>query len=619
MFLTSWREQAVPTLMTMDTRSSSGSASGSNNHTQGGGHPPPQHQQPRYTTAGTLYNPQTAAPLQPPARRGRAARWPPAVPADLSAFNNSILGNFSRGRLRSPPTTASTLRHYSPLQQNCDRAAHPPRSLPHERRDVSVSFLSMSLTHDQPIRSDKANSRQDQSTSLKGQENQDDKVQEGAVEEEEDEATRMSNYSVKTLTSLASYPNPYQKIAQRALDRARETFKAAAEASRPISPAVSRQGLDGAGVPSSSYSLGRESSDYSSRVPRNAHIKSSTRSSVLSSGPGAPQPLTAGPPGQRQYKVSTLEGPFRAIQAGTQKPPSSTADEAHFNINASSLLDMGSQSPINKSGPPHTPEQTKQLRTLGAMQVHQPSAQTPGAIGANYPWGRVYPPTHWHSEPQETRSIDQIKQYYPSGVAPHYNSRKLVLVPGDNSDLPLILHQHNRPHPMMGSEVHDETEVRHRVAIYSAIYDLIKSWDERLEDLRLKDRDKELGLSDSTARATARQAQMIADVSSSPLGEPEDIDVGFFNQMETYQAVQPLLRMAFSTLANYWDNGRLMGHPTGFDRVKKPEEDDLWARSRTMDNYMGQPQSLPPQSQSRWGLPHTPPPPSQWSGRSGDM
>lgn len=473
----------------------------------------------------------------------------------------------------------------------------------------------MSLSRDQPIRSDKENRRHDQNTSLECQETQDGKGQEGAVEEEEEELTRMSNYSVKTLTSLASYPNPHQKMSQRALDRARETFKAAAEASRPISPAISRQGLDGSGVPASSY-FSREGSECFIRVSRNTHISSSTRSSVLSSGPGAPQPLTAGPPGQRQYKASTLEGPFRAIQASTQKTPPSTVDEAHFNTNTS---DMGPQPLVNISGPPHSPEQTAQLRTLDALQTSQLSGQTPRVIGRNFPWGSVYPPIPWLREPQETRSIDQIKQYYPNGIAPRYNPKKFVSVPEDNSDLPIILHPHSPPSSMTTSEALNRDDTRHRTALYLAMYDLMKPWDERLEDLRTKVHNNELGLDDLTVRTVARQDEMIAAVYRTPLWEPENISVDLFNEMETYEAAQPLLRMAYSTLANYWDNGRLMGHATGFNNVKKPEEEDLWACSRNMDNYTGQSQSQPFQSQNTWGFPHTPPPMSQWSGRNGDV
>lgn len=583
----------------MDTRSSSGSGSQSDSHTQAAGDAPLQ--QPRYTTAGTLYNPQTAAPLQPPARRGRAARWPPAVPADLSAFNNSLLGNFPRTRLRSPPTTASTLRHYSPLQQNYDRAAHPPPDPPHEGRNKPTSSLSMShptsFPPDFPTRDDVESILPGGVDPLKGQANQEvDEEEHGA---EEEELTRMDNYSVKTLTSLASYSNPHQKMAQRALDRARETFKAAAEASRQPSRSAFRQGLDGTNAPLSSHALGRDPLDYFSRVPRNTHINNSTRSSMLSGGLGAPQPLTAGPPGQRQYKVPALEGPYRALQ--TIKTPSSSAvDEAYANGNAPSLLQLGPRPPSSTSDLPCSPEQNKQLRVAAAaLQATRPAVHSPSATVGDSPWNRGCPPVTLVKEPQETKTLAQIMQYYPGSPPPRYNPKNLVSVAEDNSDLPPILHPSRCSQLLMSDGARSQDDARHLVAFYSAKYDLTRTWAERLDDLN--NRLQNLGRSDSTQDSAARQADIVAASSSSQVGKPEDFDVSFFNQIKTCQAAEPLLAMAFSTLANYWDNGRILGHSTGFERVNKPEEEDLWACSRNVDIDAGQ-----PRFQGRWGLPHSP-------------
>lgn len=589
------RKSGILTI-TMDTRSSSGSRS--TDPTQGC--QPPEQQ--TYTTAGTVYNPQIAPPLQPPARRGRAMRWPPAIPSDLSAFNNSMLSPFPRNRYRSPPTTASTLKHYSPLQQNCHRAVDPATGQPDQKRSISESSFTMSLSSPLPrslvFGGDKDNNPLAEDTSTQDEENK----------EEEEELTRMSNYSVKTLTSLASYTNPHQKMAQRALNRARQTFKAN-ENSRPVSPSSSRQGLDGAGPPP----FGREGSDYYNRLPRNTHIHNSTRSSVLSSGPGAPQPLTAGPPGQRQYKASTLEGPFRALQASTPKPPSSTIDESHFEINTSSLLNLGAQQHLMKvPDPARTPENTKPLRTSGDIQAHQPAVQDLSALEGRRPWQRVYPATPWVAEPRETRTLDQIKAFYPRGLPPYYNSKNLISVPVDNSDLSHILHPSILRQPLSG-EARKQTDARHRAAFYSGRDDLYKTWDQRVEDVRKTVRDRELGISDSTDRAAGRRAETNAALSLSQLSKPEDIDVRSFAQMQTGEAAQPLLGMAFSTLCNYWDNGRLMSIPTGFAKAKKLEE-DLWARSRSSDNCIGR-----PKSHNKWGLPQTPPPPSPWTRRSGAM
>lgn len=537
-------------------------------------------------------------------------RWPPAIPSDLSAFNNSILSSLPRNHYRSPPTTASTLKHYSPLQQNCHRAVNPSTGRPDPERSISESSFVMSMSsplpHNLAIGGGEVTDQLGEDTPSQNEENKEEKEDEG--EDEEEELTRMSNYSVKTLTSLASYPNPHQKMAQRALDRARQTFKATGN-SRPVSPNYSRQGLDGAGPPP----FGRDGSDYISRIPRNAHIHSSTRSSVLSSGPGAPQPLTAGPPGLRQYKASTLEGPFRALQTSNQKPPSSTIDESHFEINTPSFLDLGVQPPMEMPNPARSPDHIKAFSTSGDVEVHKINIRGLSSSQSRRPWQRVYPPTPWVTEPRETRTLDQIKEFYPNGVPPYYHSKNLISVPGDNSDLYHILHPTIVSQPL-SVEARDQRDARHRAAFYSGKDDLYKTWDQRVEDIRKRVRDQELGISDSEDCAAVRRAEMKAAFNSFQLGKPENIDVKSFDRMQTDEAAQPLLGMAFSALCNYWDNGRLMSIPTGFEQVKKLEEDDLWVRSRSTANYTGR-----PQLHNKWGLPQTPPPPFQWRGRGGPV
>lgn len=476
---------------------------------------------------------------------------------------------------------------------------------------MSASSLTVTSTQDQTSKYTENNVRPDESTSDRAREGHDDKGPESAFGEEEEELAQMSNYSVKSLTSLASYPNPHQKMAQRALDRARETFKAAAEASRPVSPSLSsRKGCDIASILPPASELGREGNDYLSRIPRSAHIASSARSSMLASGPGAPQPLTAGPPGQRQYKASTLEGPLRAIQASGQKPGSSNV-ETQPNFKHAALPNLADL--------PHAPAKSKMLYAFGASQARQPCAQALDGTRSSHPWDRTYPPSLWFKDPQETRSVDQIKQYYPNGVPPYYNSKSIVSVPDDNSDLPLILHSHDRTLLETTGKARHQDDVCHQVAFYSAIHDLTKTWDERLDDMRIKEQNFEAGLNEPAISTTARQEENIANLYSSSVGKPEDIDMSFFNEMETFQAVQPLLGMTFTSLAKYWQNGRLLGHPTGFSPVNKPESEELWAQTRSIEYHKDYDQFQSMGTQSKWGLPHTPPPASRWSGCSGGM
>ncbi|PSS03246.1 hypothetical protein BD289DRAFT_421618 [Coniella lustricola] len=128
----------------MDTRSSSGSRSTVPSQES-------QPRQPTYTTVGSVAKPQSNTPLQPPVRRGRALRWPPAVADDLAAFNQSLLANLPRGRPRSPATTASTLQHYTPLQQNSDRAIDPAIANINSKDTPAFPFMSMALGHLEPL------------------------------------------------------------------------------------------------------------------------------------------------------------------------------------------------------------------------------------------------------------------------------------------------------------------------------------------------------------------------------------------------------------------------------------------------------------------------------------
>lgn len=622
----------------MDTRSSSGSGSHSANV-----NPILSQDRPRapqhatYTTAGTVYNPQTAPALQPPARRGRASRWPPAIPADLSAFNSSVLGPFPRTRYHSPPTTASTLRHYSPLQQNQDRAIDPRLSADHHRpatslsspkrsasgnssnMSISLSNLSRELLAEGVRKSIFCNDCGEQfqtvalaefHTSLSGHDNfsetsEDNSHPDGGTvlqdkeTKEEEDLTQFNNYSVKTLTNLASYPNPNQKMAQRCLDRARETFKAAADNLRSASPNRSRPGFSGADASFSSYlsGTGCESSEYYSRVPRNAHMNSSTRASVLSSGPGAPQPLTAGPPGQRHYKASTLEGPLRSLQESAPKPYSLTKAESLLstnppNLSAVSILGRSLSTKMPEAS--HTSErEMKAPRPRKDPVSPYPAEQS--ALGAARSASEtafrestcqdhtVLPnqmEIRWN-EVRETKAPDELREYYHkslAGLPCDYNPATLVSVPDDNSDLqpppgrvlPSILEVRSQ---------RDADLAQHRESFYAGDAQMFRPWEHRYDEIRAKARDWELGLHNERGPLTL--AQIEAAVDPSQIGKPRNISVNLINQLQSHDAVRPLLPMLYSTLAN------LKNNLTGFQRTQKPKKDDRKVCSHPF-GYIGQ-------------------------------
>ncbi|KAJ4417590.1 hypothetical protein N0V82_006063 [Gnomoniopsis sp. IMI 355080] len=629
----------------MDSRSSSASGSHSANPNS---NPiliqdrPRASQHATYTTAGTVYNPQTATPLQPPARRGRASRWPPANPADLSTFSNSILGAFPRCRYRSPPTTASTLRHYSPLQQNQERAIDPRNSADYYRPATSLSNakrstsggssnMSLSLSNAIPrelladelpksiICNDcgerfETMAMADFHATLSGHNTfsetgdnsnnnytseGDTFLQDEEMKEEED-LTQFNNYSVKTLTNLASYPNPNQKMAQRCLDRARETFKAAAENTRPTSNNSSRPGFNGAGPSSSSYlsGSGRESSDYYSRVPRNSHMNSSTRSSVLSNGPGAPQPLTAGPPGQRHYKASTLEGPLRALQESAQKPYSLIMAESLLGTNppnpsvlsnlsrpASTKMSEASRDAereIKTSRGPRGPASPLSMEQLPFERAQSGSrSMYHETRHHNVPTVVSNQKNIWTNKMRETKTQDELSEYYPDsrGCLPfNYNPATLVTVPDDNSDLQFPIGR------VLPSEFEAELEsrvdlARHRKRFYAGDSEfMFRSWELRFDEICDEVRDWEPGTMGNGRYLPL--AQIKAAVDPSQLGKPRNISISLISQLKPHDAAQPLLPML------YWTLDRLKNDSSGFERVQQRQKDDRWGCSGP--GYVGQ-------------------------------
>lgn len=419
-------------------------------------------------------------------------------------------------------------------------------------------------------------------------------------ENKEDQGlNQFNNYSVKTLTNLASYPNPNQKMAQRCLDRAREAFKAAAENPRPVSTDSTRPGLNGASASFSSYLSrdGRESSEYYSRVPRNAHMNSSTRSSVLSNGPGAPQPLTAGPPGQRHYKASTLEGPLRVLHESAQKPCSMEIVEPSFGTNPPN------PSVLYHLGRPSSTKMPEALRI--AKTEDKPPRQLEEPVSPDLEEQIVFGTAHSASvtvyrdltnhgaavQPfrndvsksgmRETKAQDELGCYYRDspGCLPYdYDPVTFVSVPYDNSDL--------QPPPgrvllssLEAQSKRDAELARHRERFYAGDARVFRPWECRFDEICEKARDWELGLVDERGPLTLSQIE--AAVDPTQLGKPRNISVGLLiNQLQPHDAARPLLPMLYSTLANLKHNFHSL------TEVQKPGGDDSSVCPRP--GYIGQ-------------------------------
>ncbi|KAI1311239.1 hypothetical protein F5Y03DRAFT_382347 [Xylaria venustula] len=274
--------------------------------------PPPAHQLPsdsqllaagqslparQYTTVGSVYNPQPQ-PLQPPVRRGRTVK-------SLFPYKSDS------------PTGPSQIQ-YTPLQQNSDRAVSPARletdtlpsnasiipqgrqtlpkfsvAVPSVQQPSSILASLPSLNPDSVDAARYIDHRVARSIDAFADQRTADystmfKVASAGSDSESDMADTkpISAMNFNSLTNLASYPNPNQRAAQKLLASHRPNR----------TPAPGSQVSDSQSNP---YNFESETFMPPSETPM--HVAALSRAS------GAPAPLTAGPPGVRQFRPATFE------------------------------------------------------------------------------------------------------------------------------------------------------------------------------------------------------------------------------------------------------------------------------------------------------------------------
>lgn len=329
---------------------------------------PQARQQPQqtYTTAGTIYNPSSLQPLQAPTRRSRTIKWTTAASnPDLSLLPRSLLHSIT-GYVNSPEQHV-VVPQYSPLQQNYDRAIDPMKAALYTSDGADMRAGSESATdgsESTPTSEVFATDRND------------------TDEEEERLQALMSSMTVKSLHNLASYPNPNQRFAQRALNsqaaRARSSARPSQESRtsyKPINRALhcslSHGGVYRIGQMSPSARTQVESvgirqdgspdamADDKTQSLRNArssqklHVGRLSYSEVAGSGrqgaaaalassTGVPRPLTAGPPGQRQYRPATFLSTLKALNPteGTIYPPRAKTQTDVYEDSLASMNDI---------------------------------------------------------------------------------------------------------------------------------------------------------------------------------------------------------------------------------------------------------------------------------------
>ncbi|KXX82606.1 Pyrimidine-specific ribonucleoside hydrolase RihA [Madurella mycetomatis] len=350
---------------------------------------PDVNKQPTYTTVGSIYNPKTATPLQPPTRRPRTRQYPQPLRSStgepILPFPDALLSMLSlKGKAPvSSPSTTATLQQYSPLQQNYDRAVGPM-----SEQENSITAAGMSTLN---ARSGNLLSP----TRLGG----DDSV---AFED----TLASSHITVKGLTNLASYPNPMQKAAQKTLAKA-------------------RTGNPSLGRPDTSSSLSSVTPDLDKDRLAN-HAFGATAAAV-----GPPKPLTAGPPGQRQFKPSTFEATSRVLRQEDQAPQVLPASKVfHFTSPTDILYNSGPSLTTELDFNNLTADVAQLARFSPEGEDYGPVLPISSSLLEFPPFPGSIPITMAAEDPSRTERkvydtlpLGRIKEYFPDGLPSNYNGQ----------------------------------------------------------------------------------------------------------------------------------------------------------------------------------------------------
>ncbi|ROT34687.1 hypothetical protein SODALDRAFT_382263 [Sodiomyces alkalinus F11] len=584
---------------------------------------------PKYTTAGTIYNPKAVQPIKPPTRLRRAFKWPPDPPGpspgtmERSLFPKSALEALSLQEMLSPydqadfdSAPARAMPVYNPLQQNQDRAVTPP----HAKKDIETpDRIGMSAPRSQ---SRSLHSSQSQPSpgmmtpAVNGNEVDEASQQDCAAEEDGDLSSNGSPFehalgrlTVKSLHNLASYPNPNQKRALKLLQpRPRLSHSEPVNAvnnSRFSIASVAPQTpghLDTAGRGRQSRSPAEtRSSRFSNAPPREpknrdtfpssrAHYLNHNRQafgeptgeavnvtnicggykSTLATGPGAPLPLTAGPPGHRQYNPSTFDSALRALHSRGRRGLVVSENDAaavefralvdsntrHHETRSPSVVALrhcpimelavsggAGEPPVFQPDRPLTYESSlAELRATSFPEVS--SRHTSPVVGRLQ---SVLHAIHTGDDVVDTKFPEEVRKYYPYGMP---NMHEPITVSEEwATHYPLL----ERRQHVVGSfaktcEALENLENRNR-KVYHQFHAAADDFPDSMDVVIQQAHNRRLQRSVGVVGVIGDRRRSNARVACDPL-EVEQV-----NNMPLYEAAGPLLPMVFATLLHNLDYG----------------------------------------------------------------
>lgn len=510
-----------------------------------------------YTTVGSLYNPQAGVPLQPPTRRSRACRF-----TSLYQSPSSCALGAGHSYQSERMTTASGMgmndtQAYSPLQQNYDRAVGPmPVLKPGTGQSLHSSSSSDATAR--PLLGNRENAlpmpRHNDGSDM--------------------DSNLPSRFNLKSLANLASYPNPAQNAARNALAKARpvnldrtgtpvsfsdvhDQVKRGVHASSspphstPVDqPAVSSMSNDSKRRPEPE-DVGR----LPPTGPRDPMERAFRRSwagfngrgngfSTLSTGPGAPQPLKAGPPGHRQLGLLNIEDFTEKLQ-GIKETGSDSHKDRYIHYQPVSATNPSAALPVAQSSANITRESSSTgQHPLSLVDYSEPEHLSIAKlesepINADFDSGGKAVGQNI----KETLSAEDASVYYPHGLPLDYNAPD---EPTGNDFLARFPLHRQTPRPLTEEQLAwRQTNIDN--AFYAGTRLLGTTTNEAIRDLR--HRHLAVGVIGGERRLAKVRSPSPPARATKVLYPPMGVEEA--NAEEPRGSCEQLLNMAFTTFVSY--------------------------------------------------------------------
>ncbi|KAI1449155.1 hypothetical protein F5Y02DRAFT_251328 [Annulohypoxylon stygium] len=502
---------------------------------------------PKYTTVGSVWHPQTT-PMQPPTRRGRTLRSVAPEPLD-HAFS---------------ATPHQPAHYYSPLQQNFDRAVSP---LPPDRQlfaripELGEKPSLYSTTMSQQSTDQHSPSNELVLAAKQDEDIEDHQEDNGSDIEDDLNLIYLNRMPTKSLTNLASYDNPMQKAAQKLLTRARQFPLSITPQTSDITQ-ENRSLLPPPGFgPGFKYNrsdpLGAEGlvqSDradesglpiqpmrqYNPNISDSASHERDTYPAVLSKGPGAPLPLTAGPPGQRQFPSSTYNS-ANAFQKGPSAFDSST-NHWQKGFDQSRGFDSFEDATPRPPQYPFTSFNSQQVtQPMGTSQQPTPSLLSRAPSAQQYPAMNMDRESSVNIKMIDTLTYEEAKKFYPNGFPASFN-QSYRPVPDNWVELRL-------------KELEDEEKAKNQIAMQHT-----REWQAAHQAQLHRDfysgnaminKDFGMAVHEKNSRDIAHAVGSFQEFEKAPgRVDNRQLSLSEINEIPTHEHAKPLLSVMYQSLAN---------------------------------------------------------------------